>query len=354
MLVESGHSVDIACNVTQELSSELLELVRTVYNIPFNRSPLRRGNIEAYQNLKIISKEVSYDIVHTHTPVASAIARMIFKKSNSRVIYTAHGFHFYKGAPLINWIVYFPIEWWLSKYTDVLVTINKEDFELAKSKFNSKEIKYVPGVGLQLNMFDSLNNVDKLEKSDIGIPKDAKLMLSVGELNVNKNHEVIIKALDIMNDTNIHFAICGEGPLRDSLSQLIAEYGLVDQVHLLGFRSDVNSIYLLADVFVFPSKREGLPVAMLEALLAGLPVIGSDIRGNSDLAELNLPVKLLDFDTMSPKTLAKEINSCLNGWLAGEVIANLKESLRPFSVEEVKKQLYEIYISFNNRVDYKD
>lgn len=354
MLVESGHSVDIACNVTQELSSELLELVRTVYNIPFNRSPLKVKNIEAYQNLKTISKETLYDIVHTHTPVASAIARMVFRKSNSRVIYTAHGFHFYKGAPLINWIIYYPIEWWLSKYTDVLITINKEDYKRAQKSFKAKRIEYIPGVGINLDMFDSINNVREQKKKEIGIPVDDKLMLSVGELNENKNHEVVIKALSILDKPNIHYVICGDGLLYSRLSRLIVEYGLVNQVHLLGFRHDVKEIYLISDLFIFPSKREGLPVAFLEALLSGLPVVGSNIRGNSDLAELNLPVKLLDFDTMSPKTLAKEINSCLNGWLAGEVIANLKESLRPFSVEEVKKQLYEIYISFNNRVDYKD
>jgi glycosyltransferase involved in cell wall biosynthesis len=343
MLVESGHSVDIACNMTQELSPELLELVSITYDIPFNRSPLKRRNIEAYQNLNAISKEASYDIVHTHTPVASAIARMIFKKSNSRVIYTAHGFHFYKGAPLINWMLYYPIEWWLSKHTDVLITINKEDFKLARNKFNCKDVRYIPGVGINLNMFDSINNGREQKKKEIGIPVDDKLILSVGELNENKNHEVVIKALSILDKPNIHYVICGEGPLHSRLSRLISEYGLANQVHLLGFRHDVKEIYLISDLFIFSSKREGLPVAFLEALLAGLPVIASNIRGNTDLANLKLPIKLID--TLTPIVLADEIKLWLNAANISKNYSNIKEALSSFGSHNIEKQLIKIYFA---------
>lgn len=346
MLVEEGHSVDIACSIFQELSSELIDLVGNKYDIPFNRNPLNRKNIDAYKSLKIISKERSYDIVHTHTPVASAIARMVFKKSNSRIIYTAHGFHFYKGAPLINWIIYYPTEWWLAKHTDVLVTINKEDFELAKNKFNCKDIRYIPGVGIDLDMFNSLNKERELAKADLGIPEAVKLILSVGELNENKNHQVVIKALSVLKDTNLHYIICGEGALREDLLNMISEYGMTEQIHLLGFRNDVKAIYLLADLFIFPSKREGLPVALLEALLSGLPVIASNIRGNSDLANLNVPIKLLD--VLTPDTLAKEIKLWLNKEKNSKIFPAPKEMLRAFGIEEVGKQLKEIYSSFNN------
>ena len=343
MLVESGHSVDIACNLTQKLNPELLELVRTVYNIPFNRSPLKRGNIEAYQNLKIISKEVSYDIVHTHTPVASTLTRIIFKKSNSRVIYTAHGFHFYKGAPLINWLIYYPIEWWLARHTDIIITINKADYNRAKKSFRAGKIEYIPGVGINLNMFDHLNKENKLERSDFGIPSDAKLILSVGELNENKNHEVVIKALGILKDENVHYAICGEGSLRGKLEKTILKHGLAKQVHLLGFRNDVKDIYLLADLFIFPSKREGLPVALLEALLSGLPVIASNIRGNTDLANLKLPIKLID--TLTPIVLADEIKLWLNAANISKNYSSIKEALSSFGSHNIEKQLIKIYFA---------
>lgn len=346
MLVDKGHSVDIACNITQELSPELREIVDITYNIPFDRSPLKRKNIKAYQNLKRVSRDNAYDIVHTHTPVASAISRMVFRKSKSRVVYTAHGFHFYSGAPLINWIIYYPIEWWLSKYTDVLITINKEDYKRAKKSFGSKRVEYIPGVGIDLNMFDYLVKENKLQRVDIGVPNDAKVILSVGELNENKNHEVVIQALGILKNPEIHYVICGEGPLLKKLNKMIFEYSLTDQVHLLGFRHDAKDIYLLADLFVFPSKREGLPVALLEALLAGLLAICSNIRGNLDLSNLNLPIKFAE--PLEANTIANEINLFFSDEHDLELFSNPKNGLRKFGLEEVKKQLTKIYLPHLN------
>ena len=161
MLVEVGHQVDIACNYTDLALDELYdELGCKSYQVDFSRSPLSKDNIKAYGQLKKVISDGNYDIVHCHTPNASVITRLVcrkFRKKNGlKVFYTAHGFHFYKGAPKLNWMIFYPIEKCCSRFTDKLITINKEDFELAKSKFKAREVHYVPGVGIDLSRFENV------------------------------------------------------------------------------------------------------------------------------------------------------------------------------------------------------
>lgn len=283
-LIEQGNQVDLAFNIEQKVKSEIIEMGCKIYELPLQRFPLSTGNFSAYKMLKEIIVQERYDLVHTHTPVASAIVRLVCKGlSNVKVFYTAHGFHFYNGAPLINWLVYYPVERWLSKYTDVLITINKEDYERAKSKFKSKKIEYIPGVGIDIEKFHNLTINKVLKKKEIGIPIESFVLLSVGELNKNKNHEVIIKALAEISDKNVHYVICGEGLLKKHLINISIELGVENQVHLLGFRKDIIEICKTSDLFVFPSHREGLSVALMEAMACDLPIVCSKIRGNSDL-----------------------------------------------------------------------
>lgn len=286
MLIDEGYQVDVAFNIEQEVKSEIYELGCKIHQLPFQRSPLKKDNLIAYKKLKHIIISESYDLVHTHTPVASAIVRWACGNLNNvQVFYTAHGFHFFKGAPFLNWLVYYPVEKWLARYTDTLITINKEDYERAKSKFKAKRVEYIPGVGIDLKQFE-LVEVDKNSKrNELGLPKDIFVVLSVGELNKNKNHEVVIKAIGKLNNSKIHYVICGQGQLDGYLRNLSKDLGLENQVHLLGFRKDIPDICKISDTFVFPSFREGLSVALMEAMANGLPVICSRIRGNSDLIE---------------------------------------------------------------------
>ena len=258
------------------------------FDIPFERSPLKAGNVSAYKALKKIIDSGHYDIIHCHTPVGAALTRRAAigaRKSGTRVFYTAHGFHFYKGAPLVNWLVYYPVEWLCSFWTDTLITINKEDYERAKRRLHAKRVEYVPGVGIDVKRFVETKIDRTAKRRELGVPEDAVMLLSVGELNENKNHSVVIRALREINDPNIHYAVAGNGPLFDYLTSLAAELGVSNQVHILGYRTDVAEIYKAADIFVFPSKREGLPVAVMEAMAAGLPVVATKIRGAVDLLE---------------------------------------------------------------------
>jgi len=284
LLLDQGFQVDIACNIIRPINPQLLEQGCRLFNIGFQRSPLKKGNYTAYRQLKQLIHEEKYDLIHTHTPSASAIVRLATRKmKNVKVIYTAHGFHFFKGAPLKNWLIYYPIERWLAHYTDVLITINKEDYDRAKKSFKAGRVESIQGVGLDTKKFSGIV-IDKSEKrKQLGVPTNAALLLSVGELNNNKNHKTIIKALVKLNDPNIYYIICGVGSLKEQLEEMIKIFGLSERVKLLGLRSDVNEICQIADIFVFPSFREGLSVALMEAMASGLPVVCSNIRGNNDL-----------------------------------------------------------------------
>lgn len=288
MLVNKGNSVDIACNCNGlEVDSVFEKLGCSIHQIDFSRSPLSKENIKAYSQLKKLIEKGGYDIVHCHTPNASMITRLVCrkfrKKSGLRVFYTAHGFHFYKGAKKLNWMLYYPIEKFCSRFTDKLITINKEDYKLAKEKFKAKEILYIPGVGVDLSKYDEIK-VDKAKKrKEIDIPLDAFLLFSVGELNENKNHQLVLRALAKINNTDIHYAIAGVGDKDSYLLDLAKELNLSDRLHLLSYRTDVMELYHSADAFVFPSIREGLSVSLMEAMASGLPVVCSRIRGNVDL-----------------------------------------------------------------------
>jgi len=285
-LIEQGHRVDVAFNIVQEVAPELIELGCEVHNLEFQRSPLNKKNYSAYKKLKMLIQSEKYNLVHTHTPVVSACVRLTCRKiKNVKVFYTAHGFHFYKGAPLINWLVYYPIEKLLSRYTDLLITINKEDYNRAKKSFRAGKVEYVPGVGIDTKKISQIVVNRSEKRKALGLSENAFLVLSVGELNKNKNHEIIIRTIARLNNPNIYYVICGRGVLADYLKDLIKKLDLEKQVKLMGYRTDIAEICKVTDIFAFPSFREGLSVALMEAMACGLPIVCSDIRGNRDLIE---------------------------------------------------------------------
>ncbi|MBR5808981.1 MAG: glycosyltransferase family 4 protein [Clostridia bacterium] len=288
-LIQKGHTVDIATNISQAPVCDCYyEWGCKVYPISCSRSPLSGGNIKAIRQIKKIVEENNYDIVHCHTPIAALCTRLACikaRKKGTKVFYTAHGFHFYKGAPLKNWAIYYTIEKLCGRLTDVLITINKEDYGLAKKKIKAKKVAYVPGVGIDVDKFKD-TSIDKSEKkAELNISEDKMVLLSVGELNVNKNHETVIRAIKDID--NVHYLIAGEGDLHQRLDDVIKELNLSDRVNLLGFRNDILELCAMTDIFVFPSIREGLPVSVMEAMASGLPCIVTRIRGNTDLVDEN-------------------------------------------------------------------
>jgi glycosyltransferase involved in cell wall biosynthesis len=343
MLIEEGHQVDMVAHKDEELNPELTNMGCRFFEVPFQRSPLSKKNFYAYKELKTIIEAEGYDIVHTHTPTASAIVRVICKKNkNISVFYTAHGFHFYTGAPIKNWMLYYPIEKWLAKYTDVLITINQEDFKRAKEKFNAGNVEYIRGVGIDLDKYKEFD-IDKRDiKIKNNIPEDAYVLLSVGELNDNKNHKVIIEALKNICDKNIHYVICGTGIKRENLLELASNHGLEVNVHLLGHRNDIPEMCKMADVFLFPSKREGLGLAALEAMASGLPIITSNVHGIVDYSIDGVtgytckPTSVVDFEMAIKKCLANKENTKCMG-------KNNRVAVKEFEVTGVIQELKGIY-----------
>lgn len=286
---EQGYEVHVASN-----GDEKIDFCDKHFNMPFSRCPFKFNNLKTYKQLKKIMDENKYEIIHCHTPVGGVLARLAAKKarkSGTKVIYTAHGFHFYKGAPLLNWIIYYPIEKWMSKYTDTLITINKEDYELAKKRFKKiKNIEHVHGVGLDTTRFNITKDDEELNqlRKQIGIDKDNTVLTYVAELNENKNQILLIKAMEqLVKETkdNCVLLLIGDGILREEYEQYIKANNLEKSVKLLGKRDDIPKILKLTDIYVASSLREGLPVNILEAMYMGLPVIAMDNRGHRELVK---------------------------------------------------------------------
>lgn len=322
-----------------------------IYQIDFIRTPYHPGNIKAYKQLKEIVEREQFDVIHCNTPIGGIVGRLVGKSCKvPTVIYQAHGFHFYKGAPLFNWIVYYPIEKIFAKYTDILITINKEDFELAK-KFhlrNNGNVYYVPGVGIDLDNYVSDINNRELKRKEMGI-NDEIVLISMGDLIKRKNYETAIRALCKCNCNNLVYWICGVGPQESALKQLSSKLGLSDRVKFLGFRNDVKELLNAADVFILTSFQEGLPRSTSEAMASGLPCLTSNIRGNTDLIDNGNGGRLLD---------SKDINGFASviDELAGDLElrkrmkdCNLKR-IKSFDTQTVIREIEKIYRTIDHSV----
>ena len=291
ILQEMGYAVDVAGDFTdtsvwpeervQRFKKQMQDMGIECIQLDFSRSALKLNrHIESYRETLKLLREKNYSFIHTHTPVASAIVRQAAHKTGTKVIYTAHGFHFYDGAPLKNWLVFYPIEKHYSRYTDVLITINKEDYKRASEKFHAKKTVYIPGVGVDTEKFKPRESGRERIRAELGLKEKDILLLSVGELNENKNHVSVIRALAGLN---VVYVIVGKGEKKEELERVGRELGV--DVRLVGFRNDVADFYDAADIYILPSLREGLNVSLMEAMASGLPCLAGRIRGNVDLVD---------------------------------------------------------------------
>lgn len=355
MFKEMGWETAVAARNDYENPADcVIPYCDTYYNIPFERNPLKPGNLKAYKELKHIIDEGEYDIIHCHTPVGAMLTRLAAKqarKKGTKVFYTAHGFHFYKGAPAINWILYYPVEKWLSQYTDVLITINKEDYERAKT-FKAGKVCYVPGVGIDLKKFNAGYVNKEQKRKEIGVSADDFVLLSVGELIPRKNHEVVIRALSVLKQldklNHIEYVICGRGSYEADLRKLAEGLDVADHVHFLGYRNDISEICNCADLFVFMSHQEGLPVALMEAMACGLPAVCSNIRGNTDLIEDGVTGLLAN---NTPEEVAQSISKMKSDTaLRNRVASAALQKIKQFDLSSVEDEMSKIYGGVRNLV----
>ena len=281
---EQGYEVHLCCRNDTEEKNVSVPYCDRFIELPFERSPLSKANLAVYRQLKAVIDEGNYDLVHCNTPVGGMLGRLCSRaarKKGTKVVYTAHGFHFFSGAPVKNWLLFYPAERFLSRFTDLLITINQEDFKRAQC-FHAKKTALVNGVGVDLTRFETV--VDRTAvRAELGIAQDAPVIVCVGEHIDRKNHETVLQTAALLPGVETLF--CGVGQKQPELEALAKELGIEERTHFLGFRRDVPQILGASDIFMFPSWQEGLPVSQMEAMAAGLPCVVSDVRGNADLIQ---------------------------------------------------------------------
>ena len=338
---ELGGEVECVCARTGKWFEEIEKEGIVCHEIAFKRSPLKFANLKAYFKLKKLQKEKNYDIIYCQQPVGGLMGRLIGKKFKKKVIYTAHGFFFFKGCKFKNKLIYKTAEKWMSKYTDVLITINEEDFEAAK-KFKAKKVFKISGIGYQPNKFKDLDFDKEKFKKSLGVKKDEKVIVSVSELIKRKNYETMIKAVSNLRYEKIKYLICGCGVLEEKLKKLVKKLELEDKVIFLGYRDDVAKILSIADIFLHCSFHEGLTVALMEAMNSSLPVVTSDARGNKDLIEDGKGGFVCPADDV--KAITEKLKKLIDdGILRSQFGVYNKLCVKKYSLENVIKELDEIY-----------
>ena len=352
-LIKKGYNVDIATNIDVHINQELLDLGVNVFQIPFQRNPLSKINKKAYEEIKKLQQEEKYDIVHVHTPVASFLTRLALKdSSNLKMVYTCHGFHFYKGSSPINWLLFYPLEKLAAKYTDHIITINSEDFEVAK-RFKLKNnggVSKINGVGIESEKY-IIKDFDKYKyREKLGLDKDDFVILVLAELNKNKNHIQLIKAMSILKNKypNIKAIFAGQGPLESKIKEEINKHNLSDNIMLLGWRDDVKELLNCCDIVGLFSKREGLGKCLLEGMICGKTVIATNTRGPRELILNNENGFLIEINDYEKTSSAIE-KIYLDENLRKQFETQCKKKSSEYLLDNVLCQLEEIYESISNK-----
>lgn len=330
---------------SEKIKNDEEEFGVKIINIDLARSPYSPKNISAYKQLIDFVKKENIDYIHCNTPVGGLLGRLAGKKCKvKKVIYQAHGFHFYKGAPLKNWLIYYPIERWLAHYTDAIITINKEDYERAQGfrLRNNGKVYYVPGVGIDLSQYELPENTRELKRKELGLKETDVALISMGDLIDRKNYSVAIEAVAKANNPNLQYFICGKGPEEEKLKKMVEDLGVKEQIHFLGFRTDIKELLKAADIFLFTSKQEGLARSLMEAMASGLPCIASKIRGNTDLLDEGKGGYLREVTDVTG------FSGCLKKLVDDELVRkqmseyNLS-SIKKYEIKVVKESIKEVY-----------
>ncbi len=338
---QQGYEVHLCCsNDTPEPVKSVPGCDRFI-ELPFSRSPFSLSNIKVYRQLKKLIDEGGYSLIHCNTPVGGMLGRLAARGARgrgTRVVYTAHGFHFFTGAPLKNWLLFYPVERVLSRFTDLLVTINGEDYARAR-RFHAQRAALVSGVGVDLTRFEG--PVDRAEvRRELGLSADDTAVICVGEHSARKNHETALRAVAPLEGA--HLLFCGVGEREEALKALARELGMGERTHFLGFRRDVPALLRSSDIFLFPSLQEGLPVAQMEAMAAGLPCVVSDVRGNADLIQpgeggfLNAPRDWKGFSENVKRLMA-------DAALRREMGERNLRVMQKYSLDEALRQMTALY-----------
>lgn len=350
MLHQHGCQVHVAARDNlAEKNGLTLDFVDKVYDVPFSRSPKSVDNIKAYKQLKAIIEKENYDIIHCNTPMGGIVTRLAAQKARkggTKVFYTAHGFHFYKGASAKNWMIYYPIEKAMASLTDVLITITREDEKLALDKHFKTNVAYIHGVGANEKKYTSVSREDN-DSFRITHGYDKRfVILCTGELNKNKNQRTVIEAVNMLRQKypQILLLLAGNGPQEQNLRSQIQALQMEDHAVLLGYRTDLENYTNACDMVVSASFREGLPLNIMEAMLCEKPVVASTNRGHRELighGETGFLVRADDVEGFAQKI--EEL--LLNQELRNKIAEQEKIFIQSYTTEAVKNELRDIYFA---------
>lgn len=314
-----------------------------IVHIDLDRSPYSTKNIKAYKQLVDLINKEKIDYIHCNTPVGGVLGRLAGEKCKvKKIVYEAHGFHFYEGAPKKNWMIYYPVEKWLAKKTDAIITINNEDFERAKTfkLKNNGQVYYVPGVGMDLSQYNVPDTVREIKRNELNLKDTDFALISMGDLIDRKNYKIAIEVVAKLNNPHVHYFICGKGPEEVNLKKLAENLGVDKQVHFLGFRNDIKELLKASDTFLFTSKQEGLARSLMEAMASKIPCVVSKIRGNTELIVNNENGFLCS-------GLDDYVNAVIKIMQSPDLAYKFKEKsskhLNNFSIEKVIDCLFDVY-----------
>ncbi|MDO4967213.1 MAG: glycosyltransferase family 4 protein [Candidatus Saccharibacteria bacterium] len=318
--------------------------------ISIARSPFKLKNLKAIKELKQVINTEKYDIIHCHTPMGGVVARLAARKARkngTRVIYTAHGFHFYKGAPLKNWLLFYPVEKYLAKYTDTLITINDEDYNRAKKKFSCNRVYKIHGIGVDENKFKGklTKTQKKTLRKKLGLNENDFVITYVAELIHRKNQAMAIEYMRLLKCRGVGYIkllLIGKDSYDGKYQKLVDKLDLNNEVKFLGFRKDVGKIMQISDLEIGTSRQEGLGLHLAEAMLLNIPVIATVDRGHKELIKNNYNGFLVKQN--DGRELAADIAILINNDKLGKKIAaNGKKTVKKFLLSNVIKEMVEIY-----------
>lgn len=339
-LEKKGYKVSIATKLNEKLPESLQEC--NLINIPFGRIPLSKNSFYSFIKLKKIMENEKFDFVWCHTPIASFLTRIAGLRTNQKIVYMAHGFHFYKGASIINWMLYYPMEWIAAKFTDKIITINKEDYENALM-LNSKRAKVykIDGIGIDLDLYKKGNRTKV--RTELELNFNEKIITIIGELNKNKNQIQIIKAIEFLKNREIEVKclIVGVGDKELELKDYVKKNKLEENIVFLGYRKDVADIIAASDILVSTSYREGLPRNIMEGMAQGKPFIATNIRGNRDIITDGINgylIKINDYEELSRK-----IELLYDEEKTKRIYFENLKSIKKYSLYNIEEQLNTIF-----------
>lgn len=337
-----------AADNLEEKNGLKLDFADRIYPVRFSRKPLSLDNAAAFLQLRRILKSGAYDVVHCNTPAAGVITRMAWlslRNRNGKLYYTAHGFHFYRGAPVINWLLYYPVEKLLAAWTDKVITVNREDYRLAKKRFSTETVM-ICGVGVDEKRFYPLSEVERKQlRQRMGYRQEQQLILCAGELVSNKNQEMAVRMMLRLKNScpQAILLLAGNGPKKNFLMKQVHAYQLEDRVQFLGYRTDIERYQQIADLSVSCSRREGLPLNVVEAMMTGHPVIAARNRGHQELIRPGINGWLVDQEDDLAMALYA-YRYLKHPELAAKMGRQTRASVGAYSCEQVKKQLEKIFI----------